>query len=79
MRGPYNPRVMTPAIIEELAQRLERLLLRHQELLRTQALLQQEVQRLAQERDQLHAQCATARQRLDALIARVTTEEEAAP
>ncbi|OBS30969.1 hypothetical protein A9O67_06525 [Tepidimonas fonticaldi] len=68
---------MTPAIIEELAQRLERLLLRHQELLRTQALLQQEVQRLAQERDHLLAQCAAARQRLDAVIARVAAEEDA--
>ncbi|MFN4103276.1 MAG: DUF904 domain-containing protein [Tepidimonas sp.] len=68
---------MTPAIIEELAQRLERLLLRHQELLRTQALLQQEVQRLAQERDHLLAQCAAARQRLDAVIASVAAEEDA--
>ncbi|WP_334153263.1 DUF904 domain-containing protein [Tepidimonas sp.] len=68
---------MTPAIIEELAQRLERLLLRHQELLRSQSLLQQEVQRLAQERDHLLAQCAAARQRLDAVIARVAAEEDA--
>ncbi|MDM7455751.1 MAG: DUF904 domain-containing protein [Tepidimonas sp.] len=67
---------MTPAIIEELAQRLERLLLRHQELLRTQGLLQQEVQRLAQERDRLRAQCAAARQRLDAVIARIAAEED---
>ncbi len=77
MRAPYNSRVMTPAIIEELAQRLERLLLRHQELLRSQSLLQQEVQRLAQERDHLLAQCAAARQRLDAVIARVAAEEDA--
>ncbi len=68
---------MTPAIIEELAQRLDRLLLRHEELRRTQALLQQEVRRLTMERDQLHAQCTAARQRLDALIARLGSAEDA--
>ena len=68
---------MTPAIIEELAQRLDRLLLRHQELLRTQTLLEQEIQHLTQERDQLLAQCSAARQRLDALIALVSAEENA--
>lgn len=75
MRKAYNARVMTPVIIEELAQRVDRLLLRHQELLRTQSLLQQEVQRLTQERDHLRAQCQAARQRLDTLIARLATEE----
>jgi len=77
MRQPYNSWVMTPAIIEELAQRLDRLLLRYEELRRTQALLQQEVRRLTLERDQLHAQCAAARQRLDALIARLGSAEDA--
>jgi len=77
MRQPYNSRVMTPAIIEELAQRLDRLLLRYEELRRTQALLQHEVRRLTLERDQLHAQCAAARQRLDALIARLGSAEDA--
>jgi cell division protein ZapB len=67
---------MTPVTIEELAQRLDRLLLRHEELRRTQALLQQEVRRLTLERDQLHAQCAAARQRLDALIARLSSAED---
>ncbi|WP_334134125.1 DUF904 domain-containing protein [Tepidimonas sp.] len=67
---------MTPAIIEQLTQRVERLLLRHEELLRTQALLQAEVARLRQERDQLLAQCTSARQRLDALIARLETAED---
>ncbi|MGQ9724382.1 MAG: DUF904 domain-containing protein [Tepidimonas sp.] len=70
---------MTSVIIEELGQRLERLLLRHEELLRTQALLQHEVQRLVQEREQLQAQCAAARQRLDALLARLSAEGGAAP
>jgi len=77
MRQPYNSWVMTPAIIEELAQRLDRLLLRYEELRRTQALLQHEVRRLTLERDQLHAQCAAARQRLDALIARLGSAEDA--
>lgn len=65
----------TPAIIEALAERLDRLLLRHQELLRSQALMQQEIQRLTRERDQLRAQCQAACQRLDALMARLAAEE----
>ncbi len=79
MRGAYNWRFMTPAIIEQLAQRVERLLLRHDELLRTQALLQAEVARLTHERDQLLAQCHSARQKLDALIDRLNANAENAP
>ncbi|MCS6810801.1 MAG: DUF904 domain-containing protein [Tepidimonas sp.] len=56
-------------LIDQLAQRVERLLVRHEELLRTQALLEEEVRRLVAERDQLRAQCQQARQRLDALLA----------
>jgi cell division protein ZapB len=54
-----------------IADRVERLLLRHEELQRTNALLLQQVQQLGHERDQLQAQCQAARQRLDALLARL--------
>ena len=57
--------------LEDLARRVEHLLVRHAELQRTQQLLQQQVQDLATERDALRARLGTARARLDALIARV--------
>jgi len=57
-----------------IADRVERLLLRHEELQRTNALLLQQVQQLGHERDQLQAQCQAARQRLDALLARLPAD-----
>ncbi|MDW8335916.1 MAG: DUF904 domain-containing protein [Tepidimonas sp.] len=62
-------------LIDQLAQRVERLLVRHEELLRTQALLEEEVRRLVAERDQLRAQCQQARQRLDTLLADLDAAE----
>ena len=57
--------------LEELADRVERLLLRHEELQRTNALLQRELATVAQDRDQLKARLGAARQRIDALLARL--------
>ncbi len=54
--------------IDELSDRIERLLLRHEELARTNALLQQQVNVVAQERDSLRARLAAARARIDTLI-----------
>ncbi len=54
--------------IDELTDRIERLLLRHEELARTNALLQQQVQVVSQERDSLRARLAAARARIDTLI-----------
>jgi cell division protein ZapB len=54
--------------IDELTDRIERLLLRHEELARTNALLQQQVNVVAQERDSLRARLAAARARIDTLI-----------
>jgi cell division protein ZapB len=54
--------------IDELTDRIERLLLRHEELRRTNALLEQQVQVIGQERDSLRARLAAARARIDALI-----------
>ncbi|MEY4764344.1 MAG: hypothetical protein RI907_1017 [Pseudomonadota bacterium] len=54
--------------IDELTDRIERLLLRHEELARTNALLQQQVQVIAQERDSLRARLSAARARIDTLI-----------
>ncbi len=59
------------ASFEDLARRVEHLLVRHAELQRTHALLQQQVQDLSLERDALRQRLSSARSRLDALIARV--------
>lgn len=60
--------------IDQISDRLERLLLRHEELQRTNALLTQQVRTLTQERDQFKAQQMAARQRLDALIAQLPND-----
>lgn len=62
---PQNP---TMSRIDELTDRIERLLLRHEELRRTNALLQQQLAVTAQERDSLRARLSAARARIDALI-----------
>lgn len=54
--------------IDELTDRIERLLLRHEELRRTNALLQQQLTVTTQERDSLRARLSAARARIDALI-----------
>ena len=54
--------------IDELTDRTERLLLRHEELRRTNALLQQQLTVTLQERDSLRARLSAARSRIDALI-----------
>ncbi len=64
--------------LEDLARRVEHLLVRHAELQRTQQLLQQQVADLTAERDALRQKLGAARTRLDALIARVPEHEGAA-
>ena len=54
--------------IDELTDRIARLLLRHEELRRTNALLQQQLTVTLQERDSLRARLSAARSRIDALI-----------
>jgi len=53
---------------EELIDRVERLLLRHDELQRTNLILQQQLQAAVNERDSLRARLAAARSRIDTLI-----------
>lgn len=60
--------------LQELADRVERLLLRHQELQRTNALLERQLAATAQERDQLRARLSAARSRIDALLERLPAE-----
>ena len=60
--------------IEELADRVERLLLRHAELQRTSALLEQQLAAVSHERDNLRSRLNAARSRIDALLERLPVE-----
>jgi len=64
-----DPRAMSK--IEELADRVERLLLRHEELKRTNALLEQQLAAVTLERDSLRSRLNAARGRIDALLERL--------
>ncbi len=57
--------------IDQIAERVDHLLLRHEELQRTHVLLAQQVQVLTLERDQLKSRLSAARARIDALIERL--------
>lgn len=57
--------------IEQIAERVERLLLRYEELQRTNALLGEQVSLLTQERDSLRSRLSAARARVDALLERL--------
>ncbi|VTU28247.1 cell division protein ZapB [Variovorax sp. RA8] len=57
-----------PSRIDQIAERVERLLVRHEEVQRTNALLQDQVNALTRERDALKSRLAAARSRLDALL-----------
>ena len=56
---------------EQIAERVERLLVRYEELQRTNALLAQQVEVLTTERDSLKSRLAAARARVDALLERL--------
>ena len=60
--------------LQELADRVERLLLRHQEQQRTSTLLEQQLASLTQERDALRARLSAARSRIDTLLERLPAE-----
>ena len=64
--------------LPELADRIERLLLRHDEQKRTNALLEQQLRLVTDERDNLRSRLAAARARIDALIDRLPPEAAAA-
>jgi len=57
--------------LQELADRVERLVLRHQELERTNALLEQQLRSVTVERDNLRSRLGAARARIDALLERL--------
>ena len=57
--------------IDQIAERVERLLVRHAELQRTNALLASQVDTLTNERDSLKSRLSAARARVDALLDRL--------
>lgn len=65
------------ATIEELTERVERLLLRHDELRRTHALTLEQLASVNAERDSLRSRLAAARQRVEALLDRLPATESA--
>ena len=65
--------------LDDLAERIERLVLRHEELQRTNTLLTQQVHSVSAERDSLRSRLAAARARIDALLDRLPAEPAAAP
>lgn len=63
-----------PPLLDQIAERVERLLVRHEELQRTNALMAQQIDALTQERDSLKSRLLAARARIDALIDRLPAQ-----
>ena len=60
--------------LNDLIARVERILIRHDELKRTNALLQAQMQTLSQERDSLRSRLNAARARIDVLLERLPVD-----
>ena len=64
--------------LQDLAERIDRLALRHEELRRTSALMAQQLAAVTAERDSFRSRLAAARSRLDALLDRLPPAEPVA-
>ena len=64
--------------IDQIAERVERLLVRYEELQRTNALLAEQVEVLTQERDSLKSRLSAARSRVESLLERLPDVKSAA-
>lgn len=62
------------AKLEDLSERIDRLVLRHQELKRTSTLIEQQLAAVSTERDSLRSRLAAARARIDALLERLPAD-----
>ncbi len=67
------------ATLQDLAERIDRLLLRQQELARTNALLQDQLREVGSDRDSLKSRLTAARARIDALLERLPANDGSAP
>jgi len=63
--------------LDDLAERVDRLVVRHTELKRTAALIEQQLAAVTAERDSLKSRLAAARSRVDALLTRLPPEPAA--
>ena len=68
-----------PSQIDQIADRVDRLLMLYEELQRTNALLGAQVQTLTHERDSLVSRLGAARARVDALLERLPSTPAEAP
>ena len=71
MTGNHQTHMANPTQIDQIAERVERLLLRYEELQRTNTLLAEQVEVLTHERDSLKSRLSAARARVDALLERL--------
>ncbi len=67
------------ATLQDLAERIDRLLLRQQELARTNALLQEQLREVGSDRDSLKSRLTAARARIDALLERLPANHVTGP
>ena len=65
------------ATLEDLADRIERLVLRHEELERTNTLLRRQLDEVSTERDSLRSRLTAARTRIDTLLERLPQDSAA--
>jgi cell division protein ZapB len=63
------------ATLQDLAARIDRLLLRHEELERTNKLLLEQVAAVTNERDSLKSRLTAARSRIDTLLERLPASD----
>jgi uncharacterized protein (TIGR02449 family) len=64
------------ATLDDLAERVERLVVRHEELKRANALLEAQLGTVTAERDSLRSRLGAARARIDALLARLPADQD---
>lgn len=62
--------------LDDLAERVDRLVLRHHELKRSSALIEQQLIAVSTERDSLRSRLAAARARIDALLERLPADTD---
>ena len=63
--------------LDDLVERVDRLVIRHTELKRTSALIEQQLAAVTADRDSLKSRLAAARSRVDALLTRLPSEPAA--
>lgn len=66
-----------PSHIDQVVERVERLLLRHEELRRTNSLLAQKLAQMIKERDALKARLHAARSKVDSMLERLPSDMHA--